>query len=237
MKKSIGLLAALGGLSLLSAGVMSAREAYKGFPSAESAKNLQENFRNPPKGYGNVPFYWWDGDSLVRERLQYQLDILSDAPVDGFAVSYIHSHPAIDVELNANGYGNFGKPDPGKPGVFTDGWWDTWNWFAGKCAEKEIGLGLDDYVVGWEKNGYYVDEILADPSIRNYKGRLKMEKHRLEPGGQLNLAFDVLPQDTGRTMAVRVYRPRLFYRGYARCGISALALHRPHPHGRKSVFA
>ena len=193
MNKSIRLLAALGGLSLLSVGVMSAREAYKGFPSAESAKNLKENFRNPPKGYGNVPFYWWDGDSLVRERLQYQLDILSDAPVDGFAVSYIHSHPAIDVELNANGYGNFGKPDPGKPGVFTDGWWDTWNWFAGKCADKGIGIGLDDYVVGWEKNGYYVDEILADPFIRNYKGRLKMEKHRLEPGGQLSLAFDETP--------------------------------------------
>ena len=120
MNKSIRLLAARGGLSLLSVGVMSAREAYKGFPSAESAKNLKENFRKPSKGYGNVPFYWWDGDSLVRERLQYQLDILSDAPVDGFAVSYIHSHPAIDVELNANGYGNFGKPDPGKPGVFTD---------------------------------------------------------------------------------------------------------------------
>ncbi len=179
-------------LTLL-AGIVSAKEAYKGFPSAESAKNLKKNFKNPPKGYGNVPFYWWDGDSLVKERLADQLDILSDAAVDGFSVSYIHSNPAIDVELNSKGYGNFGKADPGKPGVFTDGWWDTWNWFAGECADKGIGLGLDDYVVGWEKNGYYVDEILTDPDIGNYKGRLKLEKHKLQPGEKLNLTFEETP--------------------------------------------
>jgi hypothetical protein len=27
-------------------------------------------FINPPKGYGEVPFYWWQGNSLTRERIQ-----------------------------------------------------------------------------------------------------------------------------------------------------------------------
>lgn len=68
-----------------------------------------------------------------------------------FSVSYIHSHPLVDVKLNSNGYGGFGKADPGIPGVFTDRWWETWNWFSGKCADAGVGLGLDDYVIGWTK--------------------------------------------------------------------------------------
>lgn len=155
----------------------------KGFPGRDAGDGtLLEHFQTPPKGYGTVPFYWWDGDSLDRERLADQLEILADAPVDGFSVSYIHSHPGIDRELNAAGYGGFGKPDPGRPEAFSKGWWDVWNWFAGECADREIGLGLDDYVIGWEKNGYYVDEVLADGDMRKYRGRLSMEKHQLAPG-------------------------------------------------------
>lgn len=55
------------------------------------------------------------------------------------------------MKLNSNGYGGFGKADPGIPGVFTDRWWETWNWFSGKCADAGVGLGLDDYVIGWTK--------------------------------------------------------------------------------------
>lgn len=186
-----------------------AQEAFKGFPTEESAQNLKENFRSPPKGYGNVPFYWWNGDSLVRERLADQLDILAAAPTDGFSVSYIHTHPGADVEINANGYGSFGKADPGKPGVFTDGWWATWNWFANQCADRGIGLGLDDYVVGWEKNGYYVDEILSDDDFRNYKGRLKMEKHGVAPGETVSIKIaetpvSVMMYPSGKDLSLRI---------------------------------
>lgn len=179
-------------LALLVFTGIKADEAYKGFPDKESGANLKENFRNPPKGYGNVPFYWWTGDSLIKERLADQLEILSAAPIDGFAVSYMHTNPRAD-KVNAEGYGGYGKADEGRPGVFTDGWWDVWNWFAGQCADKGIGLGLDDYVVGWENNGFYIDEVLADPAISNYQGRLMMKKYDVAPGTEINLTFDSTP--------------------------------------------
>ena len=174
-------------------GGMAQEQRYNGYPSREGNIDIKENFADPPKGYGNIPFYWWNGDSLNRERLQEQLQILSEASTDGFSVSYIHSHPLVDVKLNSNGYGGFGKADPGTPGVFTDRWWETWNWFSGKCADAGVGLGLDDYVLGWTKNGYYVDEIWNDTRFANYQGRLRLEQYVVKPSAILNIQ---LPQKT-----------------------------------------
>ena len=176
-------------------GGMAQEQRYNGYPSREGNIDIKENFADPPKGYGNIPFYWWNGDSLNRERLQEQLQILSEASTDGFSVSYIHSHPLVDVKLNSNGYGGFGKADPGTPGFFTDRWWETWNWFSGKCADAGVGLGLglDDYVLGWTKNGYYVDEIWNDTRFANYQGRLRLEQYVVKPSAILNIQ---LPQKT-----------------------------------------
>lgn len=165
----------------------------KGYPSREGNIDIKEYFANPPKGYGNVPFYWWNGDSLNQERLMDQLKTLSEAAVDGFAVSYIHSHPLVDVEWNAKGYGGFGKPDPGAPKVFTEEWWRTWNWFSGKCAETGIGLGMDDYVLGWANNGYYVDELRQDEEFSNYQGRLKLDKYIVKPRAALEVKLKKQP--------------------------------------------
>lgn len=180
-------------LCLFFLGGMAQEQRYNGYPSREGNIDIKENFADPPKGYGNIPFYWWNGDSLNRERLQEQLQILSEASTDGFSVSYIHSHPLVDVKLNSNGYGGFGKADPGTPGVFTDRWWETWNWFSGKCADAGVGLGLDDYVLGWTKNGYYVDEIWNDTRFANYQGRLRLEQYVVKPSAILNIQ---LPQKT-----------------------------------------
>ena len=35
------------------------------------------NFVNPPRGYGNVPFYWWNGVVLDTGRIDSQLRLLS----------------------------------------------------------------------------------------------------------------------------------------------------------------
>jgi len=44
-------------------------ETFLGFPEADDSK-LIEYFKDPPKGYGEVPFFWWTGgDTLTRERL------------------------------------------------------------------------------------------------------------------------------------------------------------------------
>lgn len=151
-----------------------------GYPSDRWIAELKHWFKNPPRGYGNVPFYWWNGDSLTHERLQYQLELLSDASTDGFAVSYIHTHPDVDTLANAHGYGSYGRPDAGTPAIFTDQWWETWNWFSGECAKHGIGVGLDDYVVGWNGNGYYVDSIVNAPDVASYQGRLHIQKYRAQ---------------------------------------------------------
>ncbi|PXV59955.1 alpha-L-rhamnosidase-like protein [Dysgonomonas alginatilytica] len=166
----------------LSVYIIAQEQRFKGYPSLNNNMNLEADFAHPPKGYGNVPFYWWNGDSLNRERLAAQLDILRNAPIDGFAVSYIHSNPKVDKELNKNGYGRFGRTDPGRPEVFTDKWWDIWNWFSGQCASYGIGLGLDDYTLGWVGNGYWTDEIVKEKSFQDYQGKLKIETISVKRG-------------------------------------------------------
>ncbi|WP_029906672.1 glycosyl hydrolase [Prevotella sp. 10(H)] len=145
-------------------------QKYKGYP--EKNADILSGFTRPPKGYGNVPFYWWNGDSLNRERMKEQLEILSEAAIDGFAVSYIHMDTEVDIEEMKDGYGLYGKTEPGRPKVFSEDWWNIWSWFAKECASKNIGLGMDDYTVGWIGNGYYTDEVLEKEKFKNYKGEL-----------------------------------------------------------------
>ncbi len=150
-------------------------QAYKGYPSRSGEIDIRAGFQNPPKGYGNVPFYWWTGDSLKLERLREQLAILSDASTDGLCVSYNHTHAAVDTALNAAGHGPCGRVQSGAPYVMKDAeWWEIWNTFSGDCADKGIGLGMDDYVVAWPRNGEFIDNVLNLPEIKNHQGRLRM---------------------------------------------------------------
>ena len=108
-------------------GAAAQSQRMKGYPQRGNVDVLSE-FRTPPKGYGNVPFYWWSGDRLTRERLAAQLDILSESATDGFAISYIHTDPKTDTLFNKGGYGLYGRTEPGDPAVFSDEWWDIWTW-------------------------------------------------------------------------------------------------------------
>ena len=159
----------------------------KGYPDRGENFDVLPGFQNPPKGYGNVPFYWWSGDKLTRERLSAQLDILSESATDGFAVSYIHTDPTIDSLFNKEGYGLYGRTEPGEPGVFTDEWWDIWTWFSGECAKRGLAVGLDDYTVGWIGNGYYPDEVEARLDFQKYKGKLKMETIPVKKGETIHV--------------------------------------------------
>lgn len=144
--------------------------------------DVRSEFLRPPKGYGNVPFYWWSGDRLNKERLKEQLDILSESATDGFAVSYIHTDPNVDTLFNKGGYGLFGRTSPGEPAVFSKEWWDIWNWFSGECAQRGLGVGLDDYTVGWVGNGYYPDELDTMSVFKGYQGKLNIETIPVKKG-------------------------------------------------------
>ncbi len=47
-------------------------------------------FINPPKGYGEVPFYWWQGDTLTKERILWQLDQLANKNISSLQINYSH---------------------------------------------------------------------------------------------------------------------------------------------------
>ena len=155
----------------------------KGYPSRTGAIDIREGFANPPKGYGNVPFYWWTGDSLRLDRLAEQLDILADASTDGLCISYNHTNQYVDTVLNRDFTGNCGRVQAGAPEVLTDEWWKVWNAFSALCADKGIGVGMDDYVVAWPGNGGFIDEVLAMPGIGDHPGRLMMDT--FAPGDSL----------------------------------------------------
>jgi len=147
-------------------------QAYKGYPSRGGNIDIRAGFSTPPRGYGNVPFYWWNGDSLNIERLKYQLDEMAGASTDGFSVSYNHTHHMVDLAENANGFGGCGVAEAGAPNAFSEEWWKIWNEFSGMCADKGIGLGMDDYVFLWPGNKNAMDDVLAAPEMSGYQGKL-----------------------------------------------------------------
>lgn len=167
---------------------------FSGYPSRAADFDVRPGFTNPPRGYGNVPFFWWNGDTLSRSRLTEQLDILKESATDGFAVSYLHTDPkGADAELNKKmGYGLYGRTEPGNPAVYSDEWWKTWNWFSGEAAKRGMAVGLDDYTIGWVGNGYSTDEVRDLDKFKSYKGTLVIKIDTVKAGGSLK---KLLPPD------------------------------------------
>ena len=162
-------------------------QQYRGYPSFDDGRDLRSSFAAPPKGYGNVPFLWFNGDTLKRDRMSHLLDVLGKSATDGFSVSYIHRNPTVDSTLHKDGYGMFGHTDPGEPPVFSEAWWEFWNWFSEACAEHDMGAGLDDYTVGWIGNGYYPDETFRNAKYADYQGKLHIDRHEVKGGESISL--------------------------------------------------
>ncbi len=148
-------------------------QAFRGYPSPEGAIDIRSGFLNPPDGYGNVPFFWWSGDTLRLDRLGEELDLLADSPTDGFSISYNHTHHQVDTLENAAGHGPNGVADYGQPRAFGEQWWKIWNDFSGLCADRGMGVGMDDYVFALPGNHDFMDRALSTPGFETYQGRLK----------------------------------------------------------------
>jgi hypothetical protein len=48
-------------------------------------------FQHPPPGFGVVPFFWWLGDPLTKERLGWILDQMNGLGISGYQINYAHS--------------------------------------------------------------------------------------------------------------------------------------------------
>jgi hypothetical protein len=118
---------------------------------------LFQQFKTPPKGYGIVPFYWWMGDPLTRERISWQLDKLGGHSISGLQINYAHS---------AEGGHTYGLPYPSEPALFSESWWSLAAWFIEQGRERGFSVSLSDYTLSGVGQGGYVDRILeAHPDL------------------------------------------------------------------------
>ena len=109
-------------------------------------------FINPPKGYGEVPFYWWQGDTLTRERIQWQLDQLANKKISSLQINYSHRD---------SGGLTYGLSNPSKPPLFSEAWWDLFKWFSAEAGKRDMTVSLSDYTIGVGQ-GYSMDEAIKD---------------------------------------------------------------------------
>ena len=90
-----------------------------GYPSRNTDLDALPGFVHPPHGYGEVPFYWWLGDTLTKERLTWQLDQLSGRGIVSLQINY------ADSDRDTGGYGighGSGLTYPSDPPLFSDAW-------------------------------------------------------------------------------------------------------------------
>ncbi|MBU0639511.1 MAG: hypothetical protein KKB50_11650 [Planctomycetes bacterium] len=163
-----------------------------GYPSRDPHLDVLPGFRTPPPGYGVVPFYWWMGDPLTKERLAWQLDQLSaSGGVSGLQVNYAHSDQG----------GNYwGLTFPSEPPLFSEEWWDLFIWWAGECKKRGIAVSLSDYTLGMVGQGYWTDEILAaDPSLHGRRLECTVRTVR----GAVETSWE-MPENTLSVMAYRL---------------------------------
>ncbi len=135
-----------------------------GYPERGASFDVLPGFINPPKGYGEVPFYWWQGDTLTRERLLWQLDELKGKNISSLQINYSH--------LDTGGL-TYGLSNPSKPPLFSDNWWKLFKWFAAEAGKRDMSVSLSDYTIGIGQ-GFSMDEALKEnPDLNGSVLRLK----------------------------------------------------------------
>lgn len=121
-------------------------------------KSFLEAFNDPPRENGEVPFYWWTGDKLNKERLKKQLAALAEKGVAGVQVNYAHM---LEGGENDDSYGGFGRSIPGDPIQFSEAWWEFFGYAAEVCESLGMGIGVGDYTLAWIGNGFFTDRVAA----------------------------------------------------------------------------
>ena len=137
------------------------QELFPGYPDRSANLDVWPGFRNPPKGYGEVSFYWWIGDTLTKERISSQLDQLKENHITGLQVNYCHTD---------EGGVTYGLTYPSQPALFSEQWWELFKWFLEEAKKRDMAVSLSDYTLGAAGQGWFVDEMLNEnPQLRGSK--------------------------------------------------------------------
>ena len=157
-----------------------------GFPSRDPNLDALPGFQNPPPGYGEVPFWWWTGDPLDKERLRWQIEQLHAKGIAGMQVNYAHEDTPGWLTYAA------------EPEIFSEAWWDVWKSVADECGKRGMGIGLSGYTLDWPNGKSLISRTIYEPEIQ---GREIAIGHKQRVAAGQTLACE-LPADT---VAVRAY--------------------------------
>ncbi|MCL4177637.1 MAG: hypothetical protein KJ072_07795, partial [Verrucomicrobia bacterium] len=146
-----------------------------GYPSRAPDLDALPGFRNPPPGYGQVPFWWWTGDPLDEERLLWQLEQLHQAGISGMQVNYAHA--------DTPGWPTY----PAEPPIFSDEWWRIWGTIADACRQRGMGLGLSTYTLDWPGTENLFRQLFYSRPELNALKLVPLPRQRLTAGEVLNL--------------------------------------------------
>jgi len=127
-------------------------ELPPGYPDRSHSLDVLPGFISPPEGYGEVPFYWWQGDTLTQERIEWQLNQLQDKGISSLQINYSH--------LDKGGI-TYGLSRPSKPALFSDAWWNLFKWFAAEAQKRGMTVSLSDYTLGIGQ-GFSMDEAINE---------------------------------------------------------------------------
>lgn len=130
-----------------------------GFPSSAPDLDALTGFLNPPPGYGEVPFWWWTGDPLDKDRLLWQIRELKRKGVTGMQVNYAHQ--------DTPGWPTY----PNEPEIFTDAWWNMWNTTIRECRKQGMGVGLSGYTLDWpgKESNLFGKLLYRDAALNGYQ--------------------------------------------------------------------
>jgi len=181
---------------LLSALAIFGAKNPSGFPDRSPKLDVLPGFKSPPKGYGEVSFYWWLGDTLTRERITSQLEQLKDMSITGLQINYCHTD---------KGGATYGLTYPSQPALFSQKWWDLFKWFVKEAKKYDMSVSLSDYTLGAAGQGWFIDEMLAEnPGLNGSK----LESKQFDTGN--NNDFKVtLPKELVSVDAYKVLDGKL----------------------------
>ena len=126
-----------------------------GYPSRAADLDVLPGFRNPPAGYGEVPFWWWTGDPLNRDRLLWQIEELHKKGIPGMQINYAHE--------DTSGWPTYAA----KPEIFSDAWWDMWRFVADECGKRGMSVGISGYTLDWpgKDSNLFGRLVYSDPEL------------------------------------------------------------------------
>ncbi len=122
----------------------------------KSSSDFIKALTSPDRRFGEVPFYWWNGGALNKERLAAQLKTLAEKGIKGVQINYAHINGGGEDNLP---HGGHGKSIVGTPPQFSDEWWELFRFAAKECEKLGLTIGMGDYTIAWIGNGYFTDKV------------------------------------------------------------------------------